>query len=176
MRRLLVSIIALSLFYQVFGYFIVFNVNALMCKKEMKRSIKAGLKENEMLVFLFSTKEFTNLSWLNKKEFVIENTMYDVVKTSPIGKDSIKVYCINDKKETELFANLSNQIDQNSDLTASGKPISKVLLKLLKIKGLLTKEENCVLFTALEIPYIKHNSPIVTQISNVKTPPPRRTC
>lgn len=154
----------------------MFNVNALMCKKEMKRSIKAGLKENEMLVFLFSTKEYTNLSWLNKKEFVIENTMYDVVKTSPIGKDSIKVHCINDKKETELFANLSNQIDQNSDLTTSGKPISKVLMKLLKIEGLLTKEESCVLFAELEIPYIKHNSQIVTQISNVKTPPPRLTC
>lgn len=142
----------------------------------MKRTIKAGLKDDEMQVFIFSNSEYENLAWQNRKEFIIENTMYDVVKSQAYGIDSIKIHCINDKKETELFANLSNKVEQNSDLTASGKPISKVLLKLLKIEGLLIKDESCVLFTALENPYIKHNSQIVTQISNVNTPPPEQFC
>ena len=84
------------------------------------------------------------------------------------------MYCINDKKEAELFANLAAHMEQSSDIQATGKPISKVLMKLIKIEGLLIKEENCVLFTALEIPYIKHNSRIVTQISTVSTPPPEQ--
>ena len=176
MRRLLISIIAISLFYQVFGYLLVFNANVLIRKKEMKTAIKAGLTENEKQHFTFSKAEFENLDWKNKKEFMLNNSMYDIINITYLNSDSIKVSCINDKKEAELFAHLSDHINQNSDLTSTGKPISKVLLKLLKIEGLLIKEEDCVLFTALEIPYIKHNSPIVTQISNVKTPPPRRTC
>lgn len=147
-------------------------MNTMLCKKEAKSLIKAGLKDEEMTALRFSKVEFSKLDWQNKKEFKHNHELFDIVKTKTINKDSILVYCINDKKETELFANLAAHLEQNSDLQATGKPISKVLLKLIKIEGLLIKEENCVLFTALEIPYIKHNSRIVSQISTVSTPPP----
>lgn len=174
MRRLLISILAFSLFYQIFGYLIVFDVNTMLCKKEAKSIIKAGLKVEEMTAFRFTSNEFSALNWQNKKEFKHQDNLYDVVRTEKIGQDSILVYCINDKKEAELFANLAAHMEQSSDIQTTGKPISKALLKLVKIEGLLIKEENCVLFTALEIPYIKHNSRIVTQISTVSTPPPEQ--
>lgn len=139
----------------------------------MKTAIKAGLEDSEKDFFTFSRAEFENLHWKNHKEFVLNNKMYDIISTEDLGTDSVRISCINDKKEATLFANLADHIDQNSDLTNTGKPISKVLLKLLKIEGLLNKEENCVLLTALEIPYMKHNSRIVSEFINVNTPPPR---
>ena len=173
MRRLLISIIAISLFYQVFGYLLVFNANVFLCKKEMKSAIKAGLSDSEKEHLKFSKAEYENLHWLNHKEFNLNDKMYDIISTEELGADSVLISCINDEKEAKLFANLADQIDQNSDLTNTGKPISKVLLKLLKIEGLLIKEENCVLFTALEIPYMKHNSRIVSEFITINTPPPR---
>lgn len=173
MRRLLISIIAISLFYQVFGYLLVFNANVFLCKKEMKSAIKAGLSDSEKEHLKFSKADYESLDWQNHKEFSLNDHMYDVISTENIGDDSVLVTCINDIKEKELFAGLADKIDQNSDLTNTGKPISKVMLKLLKIEGLLNKEENCVLFTALEIPYIKHNSRIVSEFVNINTPPPR---
>lgn len=173
-RRLLILILALSLFYQIFGYLVVFNLNTMLCTKEAKRIIKAGLKEEEMTSFRFSSNEYAGINLQNKKEFKHQNNLYDVVRTENIGQDSILVYCINDEKETELFANLAAHMEQSSDIQATGKPISKVIMKLIKIEGLLIKEENCVLFTALEIPYIKYNSRIVTQIFTVSTPPPEQ--
>lgn len=151
----------------------MFNANVLLCKKEMKTVIKAGLEDSEKDYFKFSKAEFENLHWINHKEFILNDQMYDIISTEDLGADSVVISCINDEKEATLFANLAEQVDQNSDLTNTGKPISKVLLKLLKIEGLLNKEENCVLFTALEIPYVKHNSRIVSEFININTPPPR---
>lgn len=171
MRRLLISIIAISLFYQVFGYLLVFNANELLCKKEIKARIKSGLRKSEKDYFIFSESDFKNLDWKNEKEFEHNGNMYDIIEKSVEG-DSVHIACINDKKETALFANLSDHIDRNSDLTTTGKPISKVLLKLLKIEGLLIKDENCALFMVIENPYIKHNSQKTKDYANVCTPPP----
>lgn len=174
MRRILISIIAISLFYQVFGYILVFNANAVLCKKEMKRAIKAGLKEDDLQVFRLSNIAYENLAWQNKKEFILKKTMYDVVKKEQRGNDSVILYCITDTQETVLFANLTSHIDQNSDLNATGKPISKTLLKLLKIEGLLLKEGYCAFINSIEFDFAKHNPQIVTQISTVSTPPPKQ--
>ena len=172
LRRLLISIIAISLFYQVLGYQLVFNANELLCKKEMKLKIKRGLSRSEKHYFAFSTEEFEDLDWKNEKEFVLNGVMYDIIEKI-ITRDSISISCIDDKQESKLFANLSKQIDQNSDLSATGKPISKVLLKLLKIEGLFIKKEYCVVFTAIENPYTVHLTRNLTDFSNIDSPPPK---
>ncbi len=136
MRRIIAYILLLSIFYQCAGYILVYKANFMLCKKEMKRKIKAGLSESELTYFTFSITDFKNLDWLNRKEFRHQNTLYDVVKKINTENDSVKVACINDTQESVLFANLNEHINSFSDIQKDGKPSTKILLKLLKIQAI----------------------------------------
>jgi len=142
----------------------------------MKKIIKAGLSDSEKTHFKFSAKEFEQLDWKNDKEFMLGGEMYDMVSSTHFSTDSLSITCINDKQESELFGNLSEYIDQNTDLTATGKPISKVLLKLLKINCLLTSEHQQIPLVTGKVTY--SNISIITpnSFTKVSTPPPESFC
>lgn len=135
-RKIIAYLLVLSIFYQCAGYLLVYNTNFMLCKKEMKRKIKAGLSETELTYFTFSNRDFENLDWQNQKEFRHHNTLYDVVKKINTENDSVKIACINDTQESTLFANLNEHIDSFSDIQKDGKPSTKILLKLLKIQAI----------------------------------------
>ena len=136
MRKIIAYLLVLSIFYQCAGYILVFNTNFMLCKKEMKRKIKAGLSEAELTYFTFSHTDFENLDWIHSKEFRYQNRMYDVVKKFETENDSVKIACINDEQESRLFANLNEHINSFSDIQKDGKPSTKILLKLLKIQAI----------------------------------------
>lgn len=143
----------------------------------MKRKIKAGLPDNQLQFFLLSSKEFQNLDWVNHKEFKRNGTMYDVVRTETLKNDSVKLACINDSKETELFAHLNEHIDSFSDIQKDGKGSTKLLLKLLKIQAIT--EVNKSVFKLIFIPILhKETSAFYTNIFVKETaqPPEARQC
>lgn len=88
----------------------VFKYKQARIRSDIKRAIKEGVPEDELVDFRFYTKEesWINLEWTKPdKEFRFNNQMYDVVETHK-SNDTIYFRCIHDVKESGLF----QQIDQ----------------------------------------------------------------
>lgn len=82
-------------------------------KKEVKLIIKAGIQDEDLVLFKFhqniSDSAVPGFQWMKKNEFRYKNEMFDIIKKEQHG-DSVYFYCYHDLKESGLFANLDKKI------------------------------------------------------------------
>lgn len=111
-KRLLAILLLSCILYNSLGYFLVFSFQQSVCRKEIKRKIKAGLTTKDLIVLKFSTTSSANLAWINDHEFFYNEKLYDVIsKKCDRGVDIFS--CIDDTKEKELFANLEDKVKED---------------------------------------------------------------
>ena len=95
------------------GYFIAFKVMELKIKSEVVSEIKLGIKTDVETILVIDKKELSLIEWNESgKEMKYKGSLYDVVKTEE-NKDATTFYCINDKQEDALFANLDEHINSH---------------------------------------------------------------
>lgn len=116
------------------GVYIIFKMEQSKIRTSIKHQIKSGIPENELHVFSLSVEEYQQLNWVRKdKEFSLQTNMYDIVRKQNT-KDSIFLFCVNDKEEAVLFARLDEMvkksIEHNSN--SSDNPLNNVV-KLFKL-------------------------------------------
>lgn len=90
-------------------------------RKDIKRAIKEGVPEDQLVDFVFHTKEesWINLDWTKpEKEFRFNNQMYDIIETRK-SKDTIYFKCIHDVKESGLFQQIDLMTENRSDKNKS---------------------------------------------------------
>ena len=111
---IILVILMLFLFHSV-GFFVVFELARYEIKTEIKKQIKKAVPDNLLCEIKFPNRinadREAGLRWEDEKEFWYDGSMYDVVRTR-ITNDTISYYCINDSKETQLFAGLHRQVDE----------------------------------------------------------------
>jgi hypothetical protein len=98
----------------------------------MERLIKE-LPDEEMTIISITRANRYLLKWREEnKEFIYKGKLYDLASTR-ISGDTIIYYCINDKQEEELFANLDDHMQRNisSDIPLN-KKINNLIEKLIK--------------------------------------------
>jgi len=84
------------------------------------------LNDSELHKIVFNKKDLNKINWAKAdKEFFHNNELYDIVKISET-ETTITYYCINDKQEEQLFANLDEHINKH---IASNKSHKKNTLK-----------------------------------------------
>lgn len=112
--------------FNIVGYFIAFKVVQHQIKREIKSTIKLGLKASELTAIQINKKDLNELVWEEKnKEFHYKGELYDIVKTEE-NSQYIIYYCINDKQEEQLFENLEEHMNNYiSDNHLSKKNSSK---------------------------------------------------
>src|SRR5689334_11952871 len=100
MKKIVSSILLLSLFLATVGYHFIFQVKQQNIKEDMEEYLS---KENirNAVELRFSLNELSKLKWENDKEFVYNGELYDVVKKKNVN-GSLVIQCIKDKKETHL--------------------------------------------------------------------------
>lgn len=99
--------------YQTLGYFVVFKILQINIRHEVKEKIENSLGEDQFEIITIKTGEENQIEWTREgREFLFNNKMYDVVKKKE-KDNAIKYFCLNDKKEEELFANLDNFVRKN---------------------------------------------------------------
>lgn len=94
----------------------IFRYKQSVIRSEIKRAIKEGVPEDELVDFRFHIKEesWKNLEWTKpEKEFRFNNQMYDVVETQK-SNDTIYFKCIHDVKESGLFHQIDLLTNQRS--------------------------------------------------------------
>jgi len=124
-----VSYFLLILFlYNVAGTFISFKAQQHSIRREIKSKIKKSVPENELILLSFhpSSKEYSQLDWIEGHEFRYQGQMFDMVRQTT-GKDGlIHFYCINDTQEEILFAHLDEYVKNHVSNTSNRHNTKKV--------------------------------------------------
>lgn len=116
-----ISIFLFGIFlFNMAGYFIAFKSFQYQIKKEIKAEIKRNVNPNELTAIVIDKKQINKIDWQQEgKEMYYKGKLYDVVRLTK-NDTSITYYCINDKQEELLFANLEEHIAAH---IAANKPI-----------------------------------------------------
>lgn len=108
MRQFVAIILFIFVLLQTAGYLFVFKLQQHEIRQEIKRQIKAGVPEDELV--LFKLANTAHLSWIiHEREFRSDGVMYDVVRKESDG-DTTRYYCLSDEQETQLFAQLDEAV------------------------------------------------------------------
>jgi len=122
-----IFLICIFLFNTV-GYYIAFKAVHYSVKKEIKSQIKSSLDITELTIITLNKKDLDKIEWKDDgEEMVYNDEMYDIVRSTETIT-SITYYCINDKKEKLLFANLEEHISIH---IAADKPVKNPASKKL---------------------------------------------
>ncbi|MCF1715674.1 hypothetical protein L0U88_13635 [Flavihumibacter sp. RY-1] len=155
------------------GLLVVFKLQQLQIRREIKRQIKKGVPENELHLITVKQGQEEQLDWQNEKEFIYKGTFYDVVRKETGAAGTTLYYCINDTQEEELFANLDALIKQYSEKQQSKGKMAKKLLKLAPVvlsRDMPGTELTVVTVDPLQGSYSnQYNSPILA----IPAPPPK---
>ena len=174
LQRIVAILILLVLLTGLGGYFVFFKAEQFALRREMKERIKSSLPESELQHFAFSKQETSDINWERKgKEFRLNGKMYDVVRTHATG-DTIHFYCLQDDKETKLFAGLDQLLKKEGTAGKSGK-IAGGLLKIffsfnfLPSGGYVLPSYCCKDIGTFPLFVLNHSSRVI----EVHAPPPR---
>lgn len=153
------------------GYIVLFKISQNQIRKEVKREIKMKLNESELQTIVFNKSELSTINWVETdKEFIHHNELFDIVRISETAT-TITYYCINDKQEEQLFANLDEHI--NKHLT-NHKSSKKNSLKLIDNNYKILHSYSLTLTNFYTI--INHQTAYSTMLvaadSALSTPPP----
>jgi len=150
----------------------VFKISQNQIRKEVKREIKMKLNDSELQSIVFNKSELSRINWVKTdKEFIHHDELFDVVKTAETAT-TITFYCINDKQEKQLFANLDEHINKHISKNKSAK---KNTLKSFDDKNKISQD-----FNSLEavnyFAVINHQTAYNIILNSIKlplsTPPP----
>lgn len=128
------SLLILSVFvWQFVGYFAYFQWERFSIKKEIKSKLKHKLDDDQLVTLHLSKADFQNLSWYEESEFEFGDQMYDVVSIQSTSKGFV-IKCINDDRESELFAGLGKKVDDELSKSKTGKTFS-LFLKIFQLES-----------------------------------------
>jgi len=113
MRKLISILLLLVFFFQSVGCLVVFKIQQLQVRREVKHHILSKLADSELSVIKMpkNRKDKTGFLYhfIDSDEFSYAGKMYDVVREESHG-NSIWYYCYPDKKETKVLAELNDFI------------------------------------------------------------------
>lgn len=109
--------------------FLFFKYQQTKIQKDIKKKIKKGVDEKDLITFEINPSLLKNITWKKPgKEFEYKWNLYDVVKREyHNGKFVFK--CINDVQETELFAQLEQQTKNRLSENQANSDYYKNLVK-----------------------------------------------
>ena len=130
MKKALAILLLIVFTFNMAGYFIAFKIQQLEVRKEIKQQIKLGVPEGELIRITVNAANKHEFEWEHAREFHYKGSMYDVIRKEVIDEATTIYYCINDTKESILFANLDEQVEQQMDTKNKNHP-EKNLFKIL---------------------------------------------
>ena len=116
------------------GYFIAFKVAQYEIKSETRSYIRSNININELIAITINKADLTSVKWEESgREMFYKNELYDIVNSTEVAT-TITYYCLNDKKEKSLFANLDDHINmQVSDQPLKNDGSKKLVDHVIKL-------------------------------------------
>ena len=138
MKKIFVIILISIFTFNLAGYWGIFLTLKNNIKKDIRNLISTKVPDEKLCLVVLSLKSYydksSEIKWIEQnKEFRYKNSMYDVVRIK-VKNNNIYFYCINDKKEAELFASLYQFVEKNvTDNFNHNKSSQLILQKLFNI-------------------------------------------
>ncbi len=126
MKKSIAILLLITIIINSIAFVGVFSFFQNRIKKEMKYAIKHSLSDEEVVNLTIPLDDI-GFKRLEKHEFLYNNEMYDIIDLK-IENNLMKIRCINDKKEMQLFKDLNDLIAKNFNTEGtSGSRIYKLL-------------------------------------------------
>ncbi len=112
----------------------IFSYMQKKIKKEVKKSILAGIPEEDLSIIRLSDIQMQDVrifSYVEAHEFLYYGKMYDIVRSTKVGDTTI-FHCIYDDKETKLVERFSDLAKGVKD--KYGRVLNNMMDNLLKVK------------------------------------------
>jgi hypothetical protein len=175
MKKIL-SILFLAIFlFNLLGYYFVVYLMQQSVHSEMKAFIKKNPPLDKLERLVISDKEMNSREVFkfkdDKKEFVYNGKLYDIVKETKDGTNTI-FYCINDKNEEQLLAGLCEHFKNNFDQNGPAKDKSRQLIKNIIKEALPDSHSTIKSFQSLTFIFFEYHFELTNQFIPVFSPPP----
>lgn len=161
------------------GYYPLFKIKQWQVHEEMKSLIRSSLPDDKLKCVTVSVNEEYKIhwewEWEDEQEFTYEGNLYDVIRTSMEG-NTTHYYCIQDTQETNLFAQLDQEVERKMD--DKGNPLQQTAKKMMKIFSYLihTSDDQTTMGNQLAFNHYFdiHHCIYQYDFFNSVTPPPKR--
>ncbi|MEI7491535.1 MAG: hypothetical protein WCK92_09065 [Bacteroidota bacterium] len=116
MKKILPVFMLFAMLFNTAGYYIVYELDRYLLKKEVTSLLEHGCLDNELSVFsVYNPSADPAFRRVDKHEIVYHGNLYDVSKEIRKGK-TVTFYCIRDTKEENLIAGM-NSMQQKKKAT-----------------------------------------------------------
>ena len=164
LKKSLVIFLLLIFLFNAFGFWIAFKIEQnqiyAQVKKEIKKALKNTVPSDELYGFnVLNGKDLPeNATWVKpEKEFRLNGNMYDIVRRENNNGRSV-LYCINDKQEKALFANLDEHIEKHIATHSKNKNSkTKTEKKAIDLYDLPTKSGVIITYKLIKYPAVSEN-------------------
>jgi len=171
MKKTISILLVIVFCYNIAGVFLVLNYRKQEARSVIKLRIKNSIPEKELTHI--SVSNATELKWKRKNEFTFKGTMYDVVRKEKGADGRIHYYCITDKQETVIFAELNRLVKENADSGNNGPRRSKNLYKLFASLYSLPDKKPMLVFHTVQPVEFQYNAPGSSAVADIASPPPK---
>lgn len=154
------------------GYFPVFVFQQNLAKKEIKQRLKQSVPEEELSIIIIDEHNSSEINWIDKNEFTFDGKMYDIVRFEKGPDGKTHYYCINDKQEKKLFANLEKHLQNNFEGNSQKEKNNNPLKHLTK-DYLPNSELGSYVFSDEKNEFRNLTFLLVQNYSESTTPPPQ---
>jgi hypothetical protein len=122
--KTLASILLSLLMLQTAGPLFLLQLQQSQIRREMKRAIRAGLPDEELVTFVVradgNLAGGEKLEWEDAHEFRYRGVMYDVARSRAVEGGTLHL-CVRDDAETAVYA----QLDDLARKEGSGNPLHR---------------------------------------------------
>jgi len=161
MKKLLAYGVLVVFLFNSMGYFVIYEVNRYLIRKEMQTAISRSPVITVIEVPASGTGN--PVTWINKREFIYQGSMYDVIYTS-VRSTKTLYYCIHDKKEENLVKSFQR---------ANTSRISQALWNLMVHFAVPTASFTLKTEDPLPVSYPFINNKMCSVTLTPVSPPPR---
>lgn len=157
----------------VFGEWLVFKIIQSDIHQAIENRIAASDFEKGLVTIKIATKNIPdNFTWVEAHEFRYKGEMYDIVKQE-VRNDTTYYTCIHDVRETALYANMEQQIqDEFSTNPERQKQQTDLLQKIPKFYFIVTNS-TFLNYTSPTQPPAANKTPWLDISPAISSPPPR---
>jgi hypothetical protein len=166
-KTITITFLLLLLFNQV-GYYLFYMFQQYQIKEAVKHELVAKLPESSMEIIDANAYK-NDIEWEEEdREFYLHGQMYDVAFIKIINGKKL-IYCLNDSKEENLLKSFANAVNSGNEQNSSNK---HHIIKFQPSDYVILSQHTIKINEPVLVKYINHTDALITNITEVFTPPP----
>jgi hypothetical protein len=160
----------LLLFFSQAGYYFFYMFQQYQIKEAAKHALLAKLPKSSLEIIDANAYK-NDIKWEEEdKEFYLHGQMYDVAFIKMINGKKL-IYCLNDSKEEDLLKRFANAVNSGNEQNSSSKH-GHHIIKFQLSDFVMLSQHTITLNVRVSVKYIDHTDALITNITEIFTPPP----